>query len=373
VTGILRFVRLRCDLRPRGINTGIGGPKEITLDQDAHTVSEYDSDGPRDHCLLDHALFSKLGNICFRRATTDGTPMMIVPFGEREAGVPLRSLQHAFGIPDETPDGQMLGLIAESLDYVTSLQIGDPLPAEVVNGGASWEPTDRHRQIAATRLRLQLLAWIDPAAAQEAGADGGPDPSLEDDPAVRAKVQAAFREAATALDLPNAEAVVAVVERLTGEFAYIEALREGLLFRVQALASRLSRHAGSPSRADGQRREVITQVRRLTELALGEFRNRFAEIDAQTGEVIATLRNADSQIAYTRSNRDTLYRSLRAWDPILEAWDNVDKRGGGADWGAIAETYQFLARRYLPSSEWPSFNSLRQAGGPRKPETSMVW
>ena len=98
---------------------------------------EPDFEAAPDHCVLHHALFTKLGTVSFRRALTDGTPMMIVPFGEREAGLPLRSLQHAFDIPDGSPDGRMLGLIAESLDYVTCLCVGDPLPAEVVNGTAS--------------------------------------------------------------------------------------------------------------------------------------------------------------------------------------------------------------------------------------------
>jgi phosphoserine phosphatase len=327
---------------------------------------------PRDRCRLDHELFSRLGSISFRRADADGTPIMVVPFGEREAGVPLRSLQHAFNIGDETPDGQMLGLIAESLDYVTALQPGDLLPAEVVSGMASWEPNARHRQTAATRLRLQLLAWLDPAAARTAcGADIGE--RLEADPALRAKVQAAFREAAAELELASMDEVVALVERLTEEFAFIEALRERLLGRVQVLTVRLGQLGHGAARMDQQRREAITQVQRLSGQALAQFRARFEEIDAQTGEIIATLRNADSQIAYIRSNRDTLYRSQRAWETVLETWRKADGAGSEAAWHAVSETYQFLARRYLPASEWPSFNSLRQAGAPRKPEHAMVW
>jgi hypothetical protein len=326
-----------------------------------------------DRCVLDHELFRKLGPISFRRAETDGTPMMIVPFGESEAGVPLRSLQQAFGIGDETPDGRMLGLIAESLDYVTSLSPGDPLPAEVVDGSASWEPARRHRQVAAMRLRLQLLGWLDPAAAREAQRAGDAEGRLETDPALRARVQAAFREAAAALGLECAEAVVVLVERLGEEWAFIEALRERLLGRVQALAGRMTGYARAAARPDDQRREAITQVQRLLGGALSRFRARFEEIDAQTGEIIATLRNADSQIAYVRSNRDALYRSLRAWEPVLDGWAEAEAAGGGAAWAAIAEIYQFLARRYLPANQWPALNSIRQGGTPPRPEHAMVW
>ncbi len=332
---------------------------------------EPDFEAAPDHCVLHHALFTKLGTVSFRRALTDGTPMMIVPFGEREAGLPLRSLQHAFDIPDGSPDGRMLGLIAESLDYVTCLCVGDPLPAEVVNGTASWEPTARHRQTAAMRLRLQLLAWLDPAAARAAG--GNLEARLETDAGLRATVQNAFREAATALDLASGEDVVALVARFTEELAFIEALRDRLFGRVLTLCARLGVIARGANRQDLHRREDITQVQRLASLALTQFRGRFEDIDAQTGEIIATLRNADSQIAYIRSNRDTLYRSHRAWQPVLDAWQKAEVAGGEALWPAVGVLYQFLAQRYLPSNEWPSFNSLRQAGAPKKPEHTMTW
>ena len=324
-------------------------------------------------CILAHPLFNRLGNIAFRRADTDGTPLMIVPFGEREAGLPLRSLQQAFAIPDESEDGRMLGLIAESLDYITSLHIGDALPDEVTTGGASWRPTDAHRHTAGTRIRLQLLAWLDPEMARDASRAGGIEARIETDPALKSRIQAAFREAAKALDLPDGDAVIAIVARLTEELAFIEALRERLLARVTDLGARLGLIGRGFNRQDAKRREVLTQVQRLMRTAITQFRARFEDIDAQTGEIIATLRNADSQIAYIRSNRDGIYRSLRAWEPLLTQWAKASRDASADHWHAIEETYQFLARRYLPVSEWPNFNSLRQGGAPRKPANAMAW
>ena len=54
----------------------------------------------------------------------------------------------------------MLGLIAQSLDFVACLRIGDALPAEVLSGAASWEPDELHLQIANARLQWQLVAWL---------------------------------------------------------------------------------------------------------------------------------------------------------------------------------------------------------------------
>jgi hypothetical protein len=100
---------------------------------------------PPECCLLEHPMFNVVGALCFRRATTDGVPSMIVQMGDREAAVPLRSLQREFGISDDSADGQMLSLIEQGLDFVHELRIGDRLPAEILTGHASWEPRDMHR------------------------------------------------------------------------------------------------------------------------------------------------------------------------------------------------------------------------------------
>ena len=38
----------------------------------------------------------------------------------------------------------MLALIAQALDFVAGLHIGDKLPTEVLSGEASWEPEEMH-------------------------------------------------------------------------------------------------------------------------------------------------------------------------------------------------------------------------------------
>jgi len=332
-----------------------------------------DAEPEVDHCILSHDVFTRLPDISFRRAATDDTPVMIVPFGEREASVPLRSLQREFAIGDDTPDGRMLGLIAESLDYVTGIRPGDPLPAEVISGRASWDPAIHHRQRAATRLRLKLLAWLDPEAAAGMGDATDVGTLLDRDPHLRALVQTAFRQAAAELDLPGPDDLVALVETLAEEFAYVEALRERLLLRVLSLMDRVDRLAQSGARNDANRNETLGQVQRLGAVALGQYRARFNDIDAQTGEIIATLRNAVSQIAYIRSNRDWLYRCQRAWEPVFKEWEKATHATDETLWHVVSLTYQFLARRYMPTSEWPSFNSLRQRGAPKKPQHVMTW
>ena len=64
-------------------------------------------------------------------------------------------------------------------------------------------------------------------------------------------------------------------------------------------------------------------MRRLNLVALRRIGGRFEELDAQTGEVMAALRNLESQRTFIRSNRDWLYRTLRAWQPLLLEWDGL--------------------------------------------------
>ena len=324
-----------------------------------------------DRCTLQHRVFTLFGQPLFRRSETDGTPVMVVQLGDRQAAMPLRSLQHEFAIPDDSADGRMLGLVAQALDYVAAVRLGDPLPAEVLSGEASWQPDATHLAIANARLEWQLVAWLNSGT-------GGDTPQLDpeallqiaDDPARRAQVQAAFAKAAEALGLPGSRAVVQQVEELAHELAYIEALRDRLLRRVKTMADKLGRMAQA-YRGDASHLETLTQVRRLAARAVKEIARRFDELDAQTGEVMAALRNADSQRVFIRSNRDWLYRTQRAWHPLLLEWDSA---GIGFDEGILLllnRSYQFLAPRFMPVNEWLSAASPMKAE--KQPERRMVW
>ena len=324
-----------------------------------------------DHCLLEHHVFTAFGPALFRRAATDGVPVMVISMGAKEAALPLRGLQREFSIADDSSDGRMLGLIAESLEFVAGLQFGDPLPPEVLTGGASWEPSLECRELAKGRLRLQLVAWLNPNAAGPAATDAEAVRRLDTDPDLRRQVQAAFERAAQTLGLRTKEQVVLLVEQLAEELAYIESLRANLLVRVQGLGARLAK-LGHGLRGDRNRTEMLTQVQRLMGKAMKQLGGRFDEVDAQTGEVLAVLRNAEQQQTFIRSNRDWLYRALRAWDPLLKEWE----AGGGIPdellWQLIAKTYQFLAPRYMAVTEWQTFDSLRRERA-KKAAKIMQW
>lgn len=256
-------------------------------------MAQQQTSAPADRCILEHRVFTAFGDPLFRLAETDGTPAMVVMLGDKEAAIQLRSLRREFGIPDDSEDGRMLDLIAQALDFVAGLRIGDALPAEVLTGEASWQPDETHLQIANARLQWQLVAWLNSG---------------------------------------------------TGAQAY---------------------------RGDGSHLKTLTQVRRLTAVPLKQIGSRFEELDAQTGEVMAALRNADTQRAFIRENRDWLHRTQRAWHLLLQ---ELDMAGIGFDEGILLllnRSYQFLAPCFMPVTEW----TVLAGPGRRKKEVArqMVW
>ena len=342
----------------------------LSTSTDLAEAADGEPEAAPERVSLDHAIFSTLGDVVFHRAEDERTPVLALPLGECRAAIPLRALQREFGIADDTADGRMLGWIAQALDFVTVLRPGDRLPDEVRTGKASWAVTDAHLARARGKLQIQLVGWLLPDRVNPNAAPEAALVRLETDGSFRTDVQRAFGRAAVELGLANAEAVIALVEALATELAFIEALRDGLLKRVQALARKLEA-LGAGWRGDETRLSALTQVQRLIRIALAQISGRFAEVDAQTGEVLAALRNLDSQRGFIRFHRDRLYSQMRAWEPILDGWGRGRARLDDATWVLIGKTYQFLAPRFMPVTEWLSETANRRRKGKAPPV--MTW
>jgi hypothetical protein len=337
-------------------------PGHVPADQAAW--DEDDDDRPRAVSLA-HPVFARFQDVYFRRAAGDGTPVMVVQLAEAPATLPLRALQREFAIPDDSPDGLVLGMIGEALDFVGVLRLGDPFPPEILSGLASWQPEKRHFELALSRLRAGLVAGLDSNA--DRGAQAWREVAARADFSQR--LADAFRAAAAALGLARPEQVVAMVEELAGELAHIEYLRERLMagmVRMQAVLT-----AVLPAmRADRNRLETAMHVSRLLAVAIERSRIRFDEIDGQTAEVMAALRNLPAQRAFISSTRDYLHRSWRAFQPILARWLAMDAAAPVGLRAAVDEAYAFLAPRYMTVQDW--LDSGRRAETGAK-ENRMEW
>lgn len=323
-----------------------------------------------ERCTLEHRMFSALGDLRFRRSGSDGTPMMAMSLGDREANIPIGSLCREFGIESTSPDGRMLDLIGKALDFVSVLQPGNRFPPEILTGEASWQPSPNHLRIAGTRLRVQLVAWLSLRAEPSSPLDSLGLLRLADDPQLHRDVQAVLGRAAMELGLPGPADVTRLLESLAEELGYIEALRERLLHRVDSVFRKLSRlHQQGTGHLGGT--ETLSQVKRLCGSAVKQTRLRFAELDGQTGEVLSLLRNHENQRLFIRSNRDWLYRSQRAWEPFLKQWEAAREQMDDGAWDLLARTYQFLAPRFMATTEWQSHRQhfRRSEAGPIR----MTW
>lgn len=327
-------------------------------------------DAPPRRCVLQDRRFAAMGEIAFRRLETDRDPVMTLRLGDRDAVVALRAIQREWQIPDDSEDGRMLALIGEALDFVACLRPGDALPDEVLTGQASWTPDPEHHGVARARLHLQLVAWLSHSANVAPGLGSAELLRLADQGAVRAQVSTALSRVAQELKLPDAGAVAPMLEELARELAYVEALRDRLLRRVERLAGAVAEMSRVRSN-DAKRHETLVQVQRLSALALRQFRARFQELDAQTGEVLSALRNAGSQRAFIRSNRDWLYRSQRAWEPLLNEWAKEPQALDEAAWALLGRTYQFLAPRFMVQTKWQLTTRPTRPRDDASP--SMMW
>jgi hypothetical protein len=334
------------------------------------TVIEPDPRQGVTRCRLSHRLFNAFETPIFRRSAADQVPVMVVSLGEREAVLPLLSVQREFKIDPESEDGKMLELIAASLDFVSALRVGDPFPTEVLTGAASWEPDPHHLEIATGKLRLQLVEWLNTSSGERVVTDPGTLMAVAEDAKLRAHVQRALCHAAEALALDSASQVVERIERLGRELAYIEALRDRLLRRVREMSAKVDRLARG-FRGGATQIETLGQVKRLTAIALRQIGARFEELESGTRDVITALRQVEYAQTFIREHRDWLYRSQRAWEPVLADWEAANGAGEGT-LALLGRTYRFLAPRFMPVTEWVS--ALHPRRVPKaKPPPRMVW
>lgn len=306
---------------------------------------------------LQHKVFSAFDSCHFQRSVDDGQVVLVIRMGDAApVSLPLGAMMREFGIIADSQDGRLLELLDEALHYVTALKPGDPIPKEVLCGEASWDVEDYHRQVAYNRLTMQLVTWM--SGSEELITD--PDQLLQiaEDPSTKKKVNDAFGEVAEKLGLgrERREEVTHWVHDVASELAYIESLRDKfrLVTMIQSKLQQLRRLYGH----ERATLETVSQVVKLMEEAIGRFQDTFDQVDAQTGEIIAVLKNIESQKQFIRSTRDDLYRRLFAWDELFDRWQKLSVERSDAAVILVRDSYQFLAPRYMKVKEWVLYTQV---------------
>ena len=319
---------------------------------------------------FENPFFARMKKGFFRRSGATDESVLVVDLGEGEVVLPLGGIRRELDLADDSPDKLMLDLVDEALSYVIILHQGDPLPGEVCGGEPSWKAEARHRDIAYHRLTMQLVTWM--SGEEELITDPGRLLQIAEDPATRKKVNDAFGEAAVSLGFgpDGRDQVVALIEDLAEKLSHVEALREQF-GHILGMREKILAHRDIYTNDQGIM-EIVRPVSQLIITATGELGALFDQIDAQTGEIMAVLRNIDSQIEFITGLRNDLTRRLLAWQDILAAWRDVEPRRSRDNENLMRETWKFLAPRFMQVDEWVLFTQLQdEKAGERKSE--MNW
>ncbi|MCH8112989.1 MAG: hypothetical protein IH905_13725 [Proteobacteria bacterium] len=292
---------------------------------------------------------------------------MFFKFGDSEVSLQFSGIRNEFKL-EGTPDEEMLEFVRESLKFVQVMQMGDEFPEELKTGRASWEVTKEHKQIAYQRLTMQLVSWL--SGDEVVVTNPGELMKIADDPRTKERVKEAFTRAAEALGIDAEESykVIDLITVLADELSHIEFLRE-MLAKVKVIGEKLE-ELRSYYLADRVILEIIEPMTGLMGTAIKELSSPIDQVDAQTGEILAVLKNIAPQVRFVRNMRDNLYRRLKAWDKIFEAWDNVIMSRSDNNEQVLRDTYRFLAPRYMKTDDWVLFSQLQES---ESMKSAMRW
>ncbi len=183
-------------------------------------------------------------------------------------------------------------------------------------------------------------------------ADGEQLRKLMEDPEVKKRIVDGFESIAEKLGLgkDKKQDVVDRIDTLARELAYIEALRE----RFGAVRLINEKLAGCVKLYNKDRQTVdeIARMQLLIRTPLGEFERIFKSVYVETGEILKLLQNLSSRIEFIRSMRDELHSTLMKWDEVIALWKDMQMVRGDSHYVAFKKTYQFLAQKYRPGSDW---------------------
>ncbi len=304
-----------------------------------------------------HEFFKSFPEVYFRK-TEDGDVVAVVQLSPtNEAVMSLDSIRTQFNIPADSPDSKMLNKVAESLHYVNGIAMGEELPPELTTGEPSWQPTDRHILIARQRLTLQLVTWV--TGDEHIFTSVEQLLMLAEDPRTKKNIARAFGDAAVQLGLQREdhEAVIIQIETIAKQLSYVEAMRD-IFEAVKGIDDKVQEFRKIYG-SDQIMSDTSNQVAKLSQICIKEFEQMFDQVDAQTSEVMAILKNIANQINFIRKTRDDLYRRLRPWEGICLKWKSVYTIKDNENAEKLRALYRFLAPRYMVVHDWVLMSKLK--------------
>ena len=317
--------------------------------------------------VFENKFFSADEDAFFRLDGQSKEAVLAFKYGGVDALLPLESIKKEFELEEGSHDAQMLDKVAEGLRFVKIIPVGGRLPEEVLSGKASWEITERHQIVAQHRVTMHLVSWL--TGEEEEINDTADLIRMANDPSIKSKVNDAFDTAANALGLNDRDEVVDLINSFGEELSYIEAIRD-TVNKVKKMLEKAEKFEPLYG-ADQSVLDNLQPMLRLLRLASGEFNDSIDQVDAQTGEIIAVLKNIDAQTEFVRETRNEMFSRLSAWEELLKKWGKEKVVRSATMENLIADTYHFLALRYLETDDWTLFSQLQDKTSERS--TERIW
>jgi hypothetical protein len=301
------------------------------------------------HFAFKHKVFEVPGAV-FKMDRVSKTVSLHLALGGVAASIDMNQIKKSFNIEAESEDGHMLVLVEKGLRFVREIRPGDSIPNELLDGTASWTIDAKHYERARSKVLVQLVRWVtDGNSSIEANADVF---KLIETPEVKSKINDAFGAAAKELGVPGAdkEMVTAMISHLSNELAYIEALRDKVAGYF--VVKRKIKDLQFVYRSDRRIAETIERVATLIVTPFNKLREHMQMVDAQTAEIMSSLRQLTNTVSFLRGVRDEMREFILLWNDLDLAWIEARVERGPVCEALITRTYRFVATHYSMTQRW---------------------
>ena len=296
-----------------------------------------------------HRLFSIDG--CVFRKTPDGAQIALyIPMGDVQAAMQMSQIAEEFEIDPESDDSKLMALAGQGLQYVRQIYPGDSIPREVLTGKAPWMVDPKFIELATAWVSMLAITW-------KTGEDISKIPRKDMVTRVATDESKALMEtihtdiaAAIEPDDPKPEHIKELLEKLSQELSYVEALREKFadIRRMQGKIKGLY----TTYQSEKAVAESIMRTNSLIEAPIKDMFEKFAEFDTYMCDIISILRRFDAQVNFIRGERDAFRQIHMLWEPLLERWDKFSGGRGDIAEGLARDTYRFAAQHFVRTVDW---------------------
>lgn len=279
-----------------------------------------------------HAELRRPGS-CFMRGENREVTLAL-KFGDLKGALPLDALVSSLNLPQFHPDRQLLELVPPALNYMRNIQVGSPVPSELLDGQPSWTPKDHVLQRGAVTLWRALQRPLSGASPQAVLPPPGSDAE---------KLHQTARLVKLLLPDLDVETIERRMRDVIVDIARVDWLRRmtsALQRTVGELAQFSARHSADPA-GDLARRGAL----QLRQVAIWGT-ERAMICDTAVADVNRLLVEAD----HARKRVWPQINQLRAFaldiEAVLARWGQAQMRSDGPRLRDLEDLLRLIIQRY---------------------------